>query len=103
MQDFNLCAIFVEEMEKLQFLPSSIDRIRQDPQFIKAMDQDPSVQKMMLTLLINHIFIMGPFVVPFDIRLSLNLATDAQGWSDDLKIVLLPFLKANEEHFFPAA
>jgi hypothetical protein len=51
-------------------------------------------------MLISRIFTMGPFIVPAEIRLSLSMSTDAQGWSDDLKLVILPFMKANEDHFF---
>lgn len=100
MYEIDLCDIMLKEMRKLEFSERSIAIVENSPQFKQALGQPDTYQRTYLTVLINHIFTMGPWVVPAEIRLSLNIATDCYGWSDDLKLVLLPFLKANEESFF---
>lgn len=100
MYEIDLCDIMLKEMRKLEFSERSIAIVENSPQFKQALGQPDNYQRTYLTVLINHIFTMGPWVVPAEIRLSLNIATDCYGWSDDLKLVLLPFLKANEESFF---
>ena len=100
MYEIDLCEIMLQEMRKLEFSERSIATVENSPQFKQALGQPDTYQRTYLTILINHIFTMGPWVVPAEIRLSLNIATDCYGWSDDLKLVLLPFLKANEESFF---
>jgi hypothetical protein len=87
-------------MRKLQFTERSVSFIENNPQFVMAHLEPAGVQRTMLTMLINRIFTLGPFIVPAEIRLSLSMSTDSLGWSDDLKLVILPFLKANEDHFF---
>lgn len=100
MHEIDLCQVMIEEMRKLEFSERSIAIVQSAPQFQQALGQPDTYQRTYLTMLINRIFTMGPWVVPSEIRLSLNIATDCYGWSDDLKLVLLPFLKANEESFF---
>lgn len=101
MYELNLCSILIEEMRKLEFKESNISSFLTNPKFESVYSEAPQVQRVMLTMLINNIFAMGPYIVPSNIRLALSISTDARGWSDDLKIVLLPFLKANEDLFFP--
>ena len=100
MQDLNLCDILLQEMRKLEFRESSVISIQNNAQVVMAQTEPSGVQRTMLTMLINRIFTLGPFIVPAEIRLSLSMSTDSLGWSDDLKLVILPFLKANEDHFF---
>lgn len=100
MQEIDLCAIMLKEMRKLEFTDKSIATIENSDQFKQAVGQPDTLQRTLLTMLINRIFTMGPYIVPAEIRLSLNISTDCLGWSDDLKLVLLPFLKANEDKFF---
>lgn len=100
MDHLNLCTILSEEMRKLQFSDKALSLVESSPLFVRAQTEPATVQRTMLTMLLNRIFTMGPFVVPAEIRLSLTMATDTLGWSDDLKLVLLPFLNTNEDHFF---
>ena len=101
MYEIDLCDIMLKEMRKLEFSERSSAFIENSTRFKQALGQPDTYQRTYLTMLITHIFTMGPWEVPAEIRLSLNIATDCYGWSDDLKLVLLPFLKANEDHFFP--
>lgn len=100
MYEIDLCETMITEMRKLEFSDRSIEAVRNSQQFQQALGKPDTYQRTYLTMLINKIFTMGPWVVPAEIRLSLNIATDCYGWSDDLKLVLLPFLKVNEESFF---
>lgn len=100
MENLNLCAVMIEEMVKLEFKQESIAAIQNTAQFINAYNQPETLQRTALTLVISRIFAMGEYVVPAQIRLALNISTDTRGWTDDLKLVLLPFLKMNEPYFF---
>ena len=88
------------EMRKLAFKETSIGSVENAATFVMARKEPMVVQRTMLTMQLNRILILGPFVVPAQIRLSLSMATDCLGWTEDLKLVVLPFLKANEDHFF---
>lgn len=100
MQQLNLCQILIEEMEKLQFEKLSVAMLLDDASFQTAQKEPDFVQRTMLTMLLNRIFTLGPYIVPSEIRLALSMATDCLGWTEDLKLVILPFLKANEASFF---
>ena len=102
LEDFNLCDIMIEEMEKLQFKQSSIDYIKSSQHFQTAQRLPSTLQRSQLTMLISYIFAMGPEIVPYQIRLSLAMADDTMNWIRDLKIVLIPFLRENEDKFFTA-
>lgn len=97
---FDLCSSLLEEMKKLEFNPISIQQVEVNHYFQRAIGQEPATQRPYLTLTINSIFLKGPEVVPSNIRLALNIGQDTEAWLTDLKIVLLPFLKANEGLFF---
>lgn len=100
MQPLNLCQILIDEMKKLQFDQLSIAMIEDDLSFQTAQKEPDFVQRTMLTMMLNRVFTLGPYIVPSEIRLSLSMPTDCLGWSEDLKLVILPFLKANEDSFF---
>lgn len=100
MQELNLCEILIEEMKKLEFSETSVAQITANGLFQMAQGEPQQVQRTMLTMALNRIFTLGPYIVPAEIRLSLSMATDCLGWSEDLKLVILPFLKANEGSFF---
>lgn len=96
----DLCRVIIQEMSRLEFSQRSIDTVTGSRYFQNAIGLDPLSQKTQLTVLINHIFTMGPSVVPYQIRLGLCMATDTIAWITDLKLTLLPFLKENEDAFF---
>lgn len=100
MEPLNLCSILTQEMKSLQFKDSSIAQLQANESFKVAQNEPDFVQRTMLTMVLNRIFTLGPYIVPSEIRLSLSMPTDCLGWSEDLKLVILPFLKANEESFF---
>lgn len=99
-QSVNLCEILVREMKSLEFSQRSIDCVKETVMFRQAESLEPVMQRSNLTMVINSIFNKGPSVVPYQIRLGLCMSTDVFGWITDLKLLLLPFLKANEESFF---
>lgn len=103
IMDFDLCDIFIEEMQKLQFRQQSIEQVKSSKYFKQAIGLEPTMQKANLVLLVNSIFLTGPTVVPYQIRLGLTMAADTIAWTSDLKILLIPFLKENEDIFFPTA
>lgn len=100
LENIDLCQSLLAEMRNLDFKPSALVAVENSHYFARANGQDPTIQRPYLVLLLNSIFLQGPEVVPSNIRLALNVAHDHQGWLVDLKIVLLPFLKANQDKFF---
>lgn len=100
VENIDLCQSLLAEMRSLEFKPSAFTAVENNHYFVKATGQDPTIQRPYLVLLLNSIFIQGPEVVPSNIRFALNVAHDHKGWLVDLKLVLLPFLKANQDKFF---
>lgn len=98
----NYCASVVVEMERLGFKQSSVNHVKAQSQFIDGYDKNDQLQRTMLTMLFFNILISGKHTAPAQIRLALNIATDVAGWWDDMRLVILPFLKENEELFFTA-
>ena len=99
-EEINLCQSLLEEMRKLEFKPSAFAAIQSHHYFQRAQNELGHVQRPYLVMLINSIFLNGPQVVPSNIRVALNMAHDHKSWLVDLKLVLLPFLKANQDSFF---
>jgi len=98
--NINLCTIIISEMERLQFNPNSVHAIKSSQHYIDAYDKNNQLQRTMLTMLFYGILVDSEHIVPSQIRLALNIATDVNGWLDDIRIVILPFLKENEDKFF---
>lgn len=96
----DLCKEMLEEMRKLEFQESSMYAMRNNRYFASVVGAEPYKQQPVLALAIQSFFLNSSQVVPSEIRLSLNLAQDHESWLTDLKLVLLPFLKANEAMFF---
>lgn len=97
----NFCSGVVAEMERLEFRVSSVNAVKAQPQFSEAFDKNEQLQRTMLTMLFYNLLISGQTPAPAHIRLALNVATDVNGWWDDMRLVILPFLKQNEDFFFP--
>lgn len=100
--DINLCSIVVEEMRRMGFQELSVSKVTNDSNFNMAYDKNMNVQRTYLTMLFHSIFINSSkeSAVPKQIRMALNIANGSEAWLDDIKLVILPFLKENEEYFF---
>lgn len=96
----NFCSEVVSEMERIGFQQSSVNAVKATQQFIDGYDKNNVLQKTMLTMLFYNILISGTHTAPSHIRLALNVAGDVNGWWDDMRLVILPFLKENEHLFF---
>jgi len=98
--NMNLCSIIISEMEKLNFKESSVNIIKEHKQFKDAFNKENSLQRTMLTMMFYGILVDSGHIVPSQIRLALNIAADINGWLDDIRLVILPFMKENEDKFF---
>ena len=96
-QNLDLCEELNKQLRLLEFKPESIQRIHQLSHYQTAVGQVPLNQKTYLTLALANVLMDGPSVVPSEIRLGLNMAVDVNDWLDDIKIIVLPFIKANED------
>lgn len=99
--DINLCQITIDEMKKLGFKESSILHIKNNEYFKYAYNIHYSFQRAILSTIFFRILMYSNIKIPNQIRLALNIASDSTGWLDDLRLVILPFLKENEDLFFP--
>lgn len=96
-QTLDLCEELNKQLQQLEFKPENIQRIQQMTHYQTAVGQVPLNQKTYLTLALSNVLLEGPAVVPSEIRLGLNMAVDVNDWLDDIKIIVLPFIKANED------
>jgi hypothetical protein len=96
-QTLDLCEELNKQLQQLEFKPENIQRIQQMVHYQTAVGQVPLNQKTYLTLALSNVLLEGPAVVPSEIRLGLNMAVDVNDWLDDIKIIVLPFIKANED------
>lgn len=97
----NLCTEIIDEMRRLGFEETSIQRVTSNERFQSAFDKDPILQRTMLTMVFYNVLIAPNKTLPINIRLALNVATDVNGWLEDMKLSILPFIKINESDFFP--
>lgn len=97
---FDLCQSVTTEMQRLEFRPESIDRVQTNPHYRTACEQAPMIQKTYLTLALSGVLNSGKDVVPSEIRLGLNMAGNVADWLTDIKLIVLPFLKVNEDLLF---
>ena len=98
--DDNLCTILVDLLRSYQISENLIEKIKFSDQFIYSMDKPSPVQKSLLSSILFKLLMSGPTPAPREIRIALTISTDTLGWIDDLKLTILPFIKANEESFF---
>lgn len=100
--DFDVCTELVKIMENMGFKETSINYIKSHRQFTGALSTNPVMQKTMLTMLFYDLFAFNRKgeIVPGKIRSAINYSQSVAGWFDEVRLVALPFLKENEEHFF---
>lgn len=101
MENVNLCEEVVKEAERLGLKQAGLEAIRTNPTFVQAYDKNTGFQRSMLTTMLFRMLLSGNFQPPAQIRIALNSANDNNSWLDDIKIVILPFVKANEDSYFP--
>lgn len=99
--DLNLCEELLGEMRRLEFSSSSIDFIKGKQMFVDSYNKESMMQRNLLSVVLYKTMMYSNIMVPKEIRLALNMANDNIGWLDDIKLVILPYLKANENLFFP--
>jgi len=99
--ELDLCKEILKEMTKLEFKESSIRQIQYSSYFIEAVNKEAPMQRALITTVFFRLMVdRGDKYIPKEIKLGLNMANDVLGWLEDMKLVVLPFLKLNEERFF---
>ena len=96
----DLCQTLIAEMQRLEFRGQSIAQVQSSAHYQTSLAQQPLVQKTYLTLTLANLLNSGTDVVPSEIRLGLNMAGNITDWLTDIKLIVLPFLKANEDLLF---
>lgn len=102
MENLNLCEEVIKEAQRLCLKQSGLDAIKTNQTFIEAYDKNIGFQRSMLTTVLFKILVSANFQPPAQIRIALNSASDSNSWLDDIKIVILPFIVANQDSFFPS-
>lgn len=100
LEELNLCKSIIAEMVALGFKQASITYVTSSKLFIGAKEESDVKQRSMLTLALYNVLINSDEIVPSRIRLALNMAGDVTSWLDDIRLVILPFLRVNEDKFF---
>ena len=102
MQETNLDLVdeINKEMQKMQMSPELVVKYQTTPYYHTASTtSDVMMQKTYLTLALSRVLTGGEFVVPSQIRLGLNMANTVEHWLQDVKLIVIPFMKANEGSF----
>lgn len=98
----DLCQALTVEMQRMEFRPENIDRMHAINHYQTSCGQQPVIQKTYLTLALSNVLNSGTDVVPSEIRLGLNMAGNVADWLTDIKLIVLPFIKVNEDLLFCA-
>lgn len=101
MENINLCEEVIKEAQRLGIKQAGLDAIKSNETFIQTYDKNAGFQRSMLTTMLFRLLLSANFQPPAQIRIALNSANDNNSWLDDIKIVILPFVKANEDSYFP--
>ena len=99
-KSMNLTEEITKEMQKLQFADKNIAIIQNHKFYSLAQSQDLQQQRLTLAMLFYELLTEPTTPAPSQIRLALNIAVNPVAWLDDMKLVVLPFLKNNEDKFF---
>ena len=99
-QDIDLCYELEKTMRSLQFKEEHIQFLKSNQHFVNSVQKPPYVQRTMLTMALSNLFLTGQKPTPVEIRVHLNIATDYKSWLKDIQLVVLPFLKYNEDSYF---
>ncbi len=91
----------LREMGLMGFRDSTINAVKNDQKLFSIKDESQSVQKVHFNIYFNRLFAYAPELPPSRIRMALNTTNTNDGWLDDMKLVILIFLKSNEDIFFP--
>lgn len=97
----DLSSLITEAMTKVGISAASVDRFKQDPNYINSTGKHPNIQRTLLTVALYDLLISQPKPVPTNIRVALNAANDNLYWYEDMLTILLPFIQVNEDKFFP--
>lgn len=101
MENINLCSEVLKTAQKLNLKQSGLDYLKNHKTFIEAFDKEDSFQKVMLTTLLYGLLVSSSFIPPSKIRIALNSGMTSLSWLDDIRLTVLPFIKENEDHYFP--
>ena len=98
-QDLNLCNEVVKELIKIGVNETFINNFKTTELFISAYDKSPHVQKTILTMLFYKLIMYSNLKVDKNIRIALADKTEINSWLDDVKLVLIPFIRFNGATF----
>ena len=101
-EQLDLCEVITDVMRTIGFSEDSIEATEQDEWYVKSTGSHPSIQRTNLTMMFFNRFMKSKTGerVPSRIRMAINYSSDNLGWIEDIKLVVLPFLKENEATFF---
>jgi len=100
MNETCLHADLLEAFKKAGLSAENLNQLQINPEFTKAVGQEPPIQKTILTIALYNLVMFKGGDVPKPIRLALNMGRDVVGWRDDIVSTVIPFVVANQDVFF---
>ncbi len=101
MTELNLCKEISDAMVKIGFSEKAVEDYKTSSQYVTAYDSSAPIQRTMLIMYFYNKLMSAGEMVPRNIRIGLNAATDSLVWYEDLVGIVLPFLHANQDRFYP--
>lgn len=98
--DYSVTDELCKTMKHLEFPEPHYQAIVNSVMFTQASEMDSvQMQRVILTGFFTQVLLSGNPVPPVEIRLHLNAANDTLSWLDDIRLVILPFIKENLDKF----
>lgn len=100
MDETCLYTELLEAFKKAGLSESNLSTLQTHPDFTKAVNQEPPMQKTLLTIALFNLVMFKAGDVPKPIRLAMNMGRDVVGWRDDIISTVIPFVVLNQDAFF---
>lgn len=97
----SVCQAFVGIMLALNYKQESMSAIVNDRLFKAVLNDHPVKQRANLIVLLQRLFLSQEAQPPRNVTGCLAIAHDPAEWLNDMRLIVLPYIKANEETYFP--
>lgn len=99
IDELNLYTEIMKSMTEYKYSEENIEEFREASNVSKYFSSDPTLQRCVLTNYFYNVLTTSDAIVPSRVRIALNSATSNIAWLEDIKLVILPFIKENIDKF----